>query len=842
MAGHERHAGREAAVGDRNARICRRRNARGDPGHDLEIDVSLAQRQRLLAAATEHERVAALQAHHLAPGAGALDHQRLRVLLGHRLAAALLADEQQLRVRARAVERLRAGSGGRRGSCRRARSAPARAPSAGPGRRGRRRRDDTRPARADAQARASTAISSAPRAAAPGAHAPPAARATRTPELDRVVEAAEQLVGHPLRAVGQADPGAQVQAAAARRHGVGAERRVAARAERMRHARSAVRQAEASLSRIGSRRLARAVASSARACTPSAPWPGAGTKRSRRACSRCRLLAPQPRQARPSRARSREADGVARGGRARRRRWRCRVRELAQARVDIAAQAHHLQVLGRARSCAAGARCSCPRWPLAAAASSERRRSAHPRRAARAGEPSSSRPSESSTGMSLAECTARSISPASSACSSSATQRDLSSPGAGRLAHCCARSPVVQLSVPTDASTAIARHPDPPGHEPRLGERERAAARPDAHPVLRAVREFPGGMSLWSGRPGASRGWRSWALACALDRAHLGELGPRASSAGVAVAAPRRARTARARAAGWRGRARSEKLRRRIVGSCSRRPRTARATASTRIRSRSDADSQRPGVLGKDLLDDRVAVLAQSAHGRQRLQLAEPAREAADLLLHDLLGLRHDFLARSEIARHHGLEVVDVIQASLPRCPRSASRCRAAPRCRSAIAVPARPGRGAAPSRARAPRCRRSGAARRSRTPRCRPPAAARGARRGPTTEPPKRCARLSARSACRLATKIVPTPWWASAWAVSSLVSPAPRITTWRSARPPSTSWARSTATEGTLTRVEPMPVSERTRLPVVSAAANRRLEQRAGHARLPAPPHRRA
>ena len=94
-----------------------------------------------------------------------------------------------------------------------------------------------------------------------------------------------------------------------------------------------------------------------------------------------------------------------------------------------------------------------------------------------------------------------------------------------------------------------------------------------------------------------------------------------------------------------------------------------------------------------------------------------------------------------------------------------------------------------------------------------------------PTTEPPKRWARLSARSAWRLATKIVPAPCSASAWAVSSLVSPAPRITTWRSRRSPSTSRARSTATDGTLTRLEPIPVSVRTRLPVVSAALNSRL-----------------
>ncbi len=41
-----------------------------------------------------------------------------------------------------------------------------------------------------------------------------------------------------------------------------------------------------------------------------------------------------------------------------------------------------------------------------------------------------------------------------------------------------------------------------------------------------------------------------------------------------------------------------------------------------------------------------------------------------------------------------------------------------------------------------------------------------------------------------------------------------------------PSTLSACSTATDGTLTRLDPMLVSERTRLPVVNAAANRRLD----------------
>ena len=55
-------------------------------------------------------------------------------------------------------------------------------------------------------------------------------------------------------------------------------------------------------------------------------------------------------------------------------------------------------------------------------------------------------------------------------------------------------------------------------------------------------------------------------------------------------------------------------------------------------------------------------MFAQRAHGRQRLGLAEPAREAVDLLLDDLLGLGDDLAARAEVALHDRLQVVDVIQ------------------------------------------------------------------------------------------------------------------------------------------------------------------------------------
>ena len=87
---------------------------------------------------------------------------------------------------------------------------------------------------------------------------------------------------------------------------------------------------------------------------------------------------------------------------------------------------------------------------------------------------------------------------------------------------------------------------------------------------------------------------------------------------------------------------------------------------------------------------------------------------------------------------------------------------------------------------------------------------------------PPKRCASAIARSRRRLATNSVATPCSDSARAVSSAVSPAPMISTWRLARSPSAVRAASTATEATLAPPAPIAVSVRTRLPVASAARN--------------------
>ena len=71
----------------------------GHARHDLERHARGAQRLGLLAAAAEHERVAALEPHDPLAGLPELDQQRVDVLLRHRDVARLLADVAQLGVR-----------------------------------------------------------------------------------------------------------------------------------------------------------------------------------------------------------------------------------------------------------------------------------------------------------------------------------------------------------------------------------------------------------------------------------------------------------------------------------------------------------------------------------------------------------------------------------------------------------------------------------------------------------------------------------------------------------------------------------------------------------------------
>ena len=62
------------------------------PGTIVDLDARGAQRSHLLAAAAEHERIAALQPHDEVPRARLADHELLDERLRRRAAAAALAD------------------------------------------------------------------------------------------------------------------------------------------------------------------------------------------------------------------------------------------------------------------------------------------------------------------------------------------------------------------------------------------------------------------------------------------------------------------------------------------------------------------------------------------------------------------------------------------------------------------------------------------------------------------------------------------------------------------------------------------------------------------------------
>ena len=92
---HERRCDR--AMGHRNPSIGRRRNRRAHAGDHFKGNSGCRQRFRLLTAASEDERIAAFEAHHSLPGAGAVDQRPCDLGLRHRLRAGFLADENALR-------------------------------------------------------------------------------------------------------------------------------------------------------------------------------------------------------------------------------------------------------------------------------------------------------------------------------------------------------------------------------------------------------------------------------------------------------------------------------------------------------------------------------------------------------------------------------------------------------------------------------------------------------------------------------------------------------------------------------------------------------------------------
>jgi hypothetical protein len=94
-------------VRHRDAGVGGDRHRGAHPGHDLERDPGLREGQRLLAAPAEHERVAALQAHHEPTGAGVLDQERVDPGLRQAVGARVLAREDAEGARRRLVEQRR---------------------------------------------------------------------------------------------------------------------------------------------------------------------------------------------------------------------------------------------------------------------------------------------------------------------------------------------------------------------------------------------------------------------------------------------------------------------------------------------------------------------------------------------------------------------------------------------------------------------------------------------------------------------------------------------------------------------------------------------------------------
>ena len=94
------------AVGQRHARVGTTGQRCGDAGHDLERDAVARQHFEFLAAATEHEWIAALEPHDAAPRPGMLEHQLVDPVLGDGVGARGLADRHPRRVAPRESQHL----------------------------------------------------------------------------------------------------------------------------------------------------------------------------------------------------------------------------------------------------------------------------------------------------------------------------------------------------------------------------------------------------------------------------------------------------------------------------------------------------------------------------------------------------------------------------------------------------------------------------------------------------------------------------------------------------------------------------------------------------------------
>ena len=108
MPGGEDHRRRDAAQRQRNLEIGGRREGGGDAGHDLVGNARVAERGHLLAGTSEHQRIAAFQAHHALALAAECDQQGVDLALALRMAALALADGKAFGVAApRRDDRLR---------------------------------------------------------------------------------------------------------------------------------------------------------------------------------------------------------------------------------------------------------------------------------------------------------------------------------------------------------------------------------------------------------------------------------------------------------------------------------------------------------------------------------------------------------------------------------------------------------------------------------------------------------------------------------------------------------------------------------------------------------------
>ena len=315
----------------------------------------------------------------------------------------------------------------------------------------------------------------------------------------------------------------------------------------------------------------------------------------------------------------------------------------------------------------------------------------------------------------------------------------------------------------------------------RRGRPRRAAAPPRAPAPTRACRRPRGGgrRRSRSGRPRRAveprgdplaparaparcRGWRSSPRAPARASGPRRARSPRPRSAG-ASASPNSSRASSSRACepcslSW------------SVGSCSRRAMTARAIASARAMSRGDALSHRPAFSASTLSTIVLAVRAQRARrsARRRASRATTAKRSisSSTISSPRAGLG---LAAAQVARRRRAAGRPCRRASRPSSsPHAASTSRGTAMSSTSSGRPPRAAMTSSSSSRSTIGCGEAVA--HSSTSAC---SSCSGSRSSGRTVPPKRSASERARAAWRLATKIVVTPLAASAWAVSSLVSP---------------------------------------------------------------------